>query len=121
MSAKGRKPNLFIVGAPKSGTTALWTYLRQHPEIFTAGKEHLASDLPAAGGKEYQYFGSDLASNIDTRRTLESYMAVSRRPRTSGICWTRHPCTCALISQRRRSPRSHPRRGPSPCSATRWT
>jgi hypothetical protein len=76
MSAKGRKPNLFIVGAPKSGTTALWTYLRTHPDIFTAGKEHLDSDLPAAGGKEYQYFGSDLASNVDTRRTLESYMAV---------------------------------------------
>ena len=51
MSAPGRKPNLFIVGAPKSGTTALWTYLRGRPEIFTGGKEHLESDLPAAGGK----------------------------------------------------------------------
>ena len=75
MSAPGRKPNLFIVGAPKSGTTALWTYLRGRPEIFTGGKENLESDLPAAGGKEYQYFGSDLASNIDTRVTLESYLA----------------------------------------------
>ena len=76
MTAAGRKPNLFIVGAPKSGTTALWTYLRQHPDIYTAGKDHYDSDLPAAGGKEYQYFGGDLASNIDTRRSLESYMAV---------------------------------------------
>lgn len=75
MSPAGRKPNLFIVGAPKSGTTALWTYLRRHPDIFTGGKEHPDSDLPLAGGKEYQYFGSDLASNIDTRRSLESYLA----------------------------------------------
>jgi sulfotransferase family protein len=27
-------PNLFIVGAPKCGTTALWEYLRQHPQIY---------------------------------------------------------------------------------------
>jgi hypothetical protein len=79
MSGAGRKPNLFIVGAPKSGTTALWTYLGRHPDIFTPGEDQLDSDLPAAGGKEYQYFGSDLASNIDTKRTLESYLAVFAR------------------------------------------
>lgn len=28
------KPNLFIVGQPKSGTTALHYFLEQHPEIF---------------------------------------------------------------------------------------
>ena len=26
-------PNFFIVGAAKSGTTSLWAYLKQHPEI----------------------------------------------------------------------------------------
>ena len=29
-----RIPNLFIVGAPKCGTTALHEYLKQHPEIY---------------------------------------------------------------------------------------
>lgn len=29
-----KKPNLFIVGQPKSGTTALATFLEEHPEIF---------------------------------------------------------------------------------------
>ncbi|MBE9135948.1 sulfotransferase [Nodosilinea sp. LEGE 07088] len=29
-----RKPNFFIVGAPKCGTTAMFEYLRQHPDIF---------------------------------------------------------------------------------------
>jgi hypothetical protein len=28
------KPNFFIVGAAKSGTTSLWMYLKQHPDIF---------------------------------------------------------------------------------------
>lgn len=27
-------PNLFVVGAVKSGTTSLYAYLRQHPEVF---------------------------------------------------------------------------------------
>ena len=28
------KPNFFIVGAPKAGTTSLYHYLDQHPEVF---------------------------------------------------------------------------------------
>ncbi len=31
--------NLFMVGAPKSGTTAFATYLNEHPDIFVADKE----------------------------------------------------------------------------------
>jgi hypothetical protein len=30
-------PNFFIVGAARSGTTSLWQYLRQHPDIFMPG------------------------------------------------------------------------------------
>jgi len=29
-----RKPNFFILGAPKCGTTSLWWWLRAHPAIF---------------------------------------------------------------------------------------
>ena len=43
-----RKPNFFIVGAPKSGTTALYHYLKLHPDIF----------LPEV--KEPHFFGADL-------------------------------------------------------------
>ena len=48
-----RIPNLFIVGAPKCGTTALWTYLGSHPDIFVAGKEYhfFGSDLPYHGAR----------------------------------------------------------------------
>lgn len=31
---ESKKPNLFIVGAAKSGTTSLYHYLSQHPEIY---------------------------------------------------------------------------------------
>lgn len=33
-SKKTIKPNLFIVGMPKAGTTSLYHYLNEHPEIF---------------------------------------------------------------------------------------
>lgn len=42
------KPNFFIVGAPKSATTAMDSYLNQHPEVHMATK------------KELHYFGTDL-------------------------------------------------------------
>ena len=44
------RPNFFIVGAPKSGTTALYHYLRAHPEVF----------MPEY--KEPHYFAPDLES-----------------------------------------------------------
>ena len=43
-----RKPDFFIVGAPKCGTTAMYAFLRQHPDIF----------MPEV--KEPHFFGSDL-------------------------------------------------------------
>src|SRR6185436_16574299 len=29
-----REPNFFLVGAPKAGTTSVWRYLDQHPDVF---------------------------------------------------------------------------------------
>ena len=43
-----RRPDFFIVGAPKCGTTALYDYLSQHPEVFVPEK------------KEIHFFGRDL-------------------------------------------------------------
>ena len=34
-----RWPNFFIVGAPRSGTTSLYWYLRQHPKIFMPSRK----------------------------------------------------------------------------------
>lgn len=35
------KPNFFIVGAPKCGTTSLWSYLKDHPEIYMPSLKEL--------------------------------------------------------------------------------
>ncbi len=33
------KPNFFIVGAAKSGTTSMWWYLKQHRQVFMPNDE----------------------------------------------------------------------------------
>lgn len=55
------KPDFFIVGAPKSGTTAMCNYLAQHPEIYMS---------PI---KEPHFFGSDL-NRVRFTNELEAYL-----------------------------------------------
>ena len=55
------RPDFFIVGAPKCGTTALYEYLRQHPAVF----------MPFH--KEPLFFGDDLTRRYG-RLTLHDYM-----------------------------------------------
>lgn len=59
------RPNLFIVGAAKSGTTALATFLGEHPDVFMAPWE-------------LNYFGSDLdfrdGSGRRWRMPIEHYL-----------------------------------------------
>ena len=54
-----RKPNFFIVGAPKCGTTAMYVYLKQHPDIFMSPE------------KEPAYFCPDL---VTQRRSEADYL-----------------------------------------------
>ena len=56
-------PNLFLAGAPKCGTTSLYDWLAQHPDIF------------APIIKEPIYFGSDLTSQFE-RRSKENYLSL---------------------------------------------
>lgn len=49
MTKATRKPNLFIVGAPKSGTTSMYHYLKAHNDIFMSPvKEphYFSQDIP---------------------------------------------------------------------------
>ena len=45
-----KHPNFFIVGAPKCGTTAMHTYLKQHPDVFMSSF------------KEPHHFGTDIVN-----------------------------------------------------------
>ncbi len=67
-AAKGRIPDFFIVGHAKSGTTALYSMLRRHPQIF----------MP--DGKEPWFLADELHERTPPRpegtpKTLQQYMA----------------------------------------------
>ena len=64
MHTTSHKPDFFIVGAPKSGTSALFAHLGQHPQVFVC---------PV---KEPLFFGSDLEYLNCGRRTLDEYLAL---------------------------------------------
>jgi hypothetical protein len=58
-----RKPDFFIVGAPKCGTTAMYEYLRQHPEVLMPRR------------KEIPFFGSDLSFSRRSTTDMEEYLS----------------------------------------------
>ncbi len=58
-----RRPDLFIVGAPKCGTTAMTRYLEAHPDVFVASR------------KDLHWFGSDLGFRNRAREAEADYLA----------------------------------------------
>jgi sulfotransferase family protein len=57
-----RMPDLFIVGAPKSGTTSLYEYLKGHPDVFmSVVKEpcYFARDLAKDDSGNFLVYGRD--------------------------------------------------------------
>ena len=60
---ESRLPDFYIVGAPKAGTTAMYEYLRTHPDLY----------LPEP--KELRFFGSDLEIRDRKTLTTEQYLA----------------------------------------------
>ena len=61
-----RRPNFFIVGAPKCGTSSLHDYLDQHPDVFMSKTM-----------KEPDFFCTDLTINEARRkRDLASYLSL---------------------------------------------
>ena len=66
-----RMPNLFIIGAAKAGTTALYNYLAQHPQVFLSRvKEPMffsREEYYARGLDWYEGFYFDGAENYPVR------------------------------------------------------
>lgn len=58
-----RRPDFFIVGAPKCGTTALYTYLGRHPDVYLPDR------------KELRFFGSDLEIRDRVPLTQDGYLS----------------------------------------------
>jgi hypothetical protein len=78
--ANTRFPNLFIVGAPKCGTTALSHYLAGHPQIFMT---------ESAGMKEPYFFSADLtlAHLYWAIRDESSYLKLFEKADPDAVYW----------------------------------
>ena len=59
-----RRPNFFIVGAGKSGTTALYAYLRAHPRVFVSSI------------KEPRFFADDMPGLMNRVASRDEYLAL---------------------------------------------
>lgn len=106
-----RKPDFFIIGAPKSATTSLWHYLARHPNVFMpALKEphYFSFDLKFGQIKEEKQY-KDLFKEADTQHLsigeasvyyLYSDMAVSNiekfNPNAKYIVSVRNPMEMAV-------------------------
>jgi len=71
-------PNFFIVGAMKAGTTSLYHYLSQHPEIYMS---------PI---KEPNYFSRDLTEDLDNYNNinLRKYFSINKLKKIHFACVT---------------------------------
>ena len=68
------KPSFFIIGAPKCGTTTLYSWLKSHPDIF----------MP--GGKEPHFFAQNLSDRYCRIRHHDDYMALFDSARNDQCC-----------------------------------
>jgi hypothetical protein len=68
-----RKPNLFIVGTRKTGTTSLYHYLKDHPEVFMSA------------AKEPHFFSKNLNYHIHLYHNEKEYMSLFKEVTTEKI------------------------------------
>jgi hypothetical protein len=72
-ASRGRAPDFFIVGHPKSGTTSLYQMLRRHPQIYMPDLKEprfLAGDMRPRRGFE------NGPKDVGYPVTLEQYLAL---------------------------------------------
>ncbi|MDJ1172835.1 sulfotransferase family protein [Roseofilum capinflatum] len=70
-------PNFLLIGAAKAGTTSLYYYLKQHPEIYVPSGYSKEPDFFALEGEPLEYPGpegtfkmNDRVTDLDTYRSL---------------------------------------------------
>jgi len=77
-----KTPDFFIAGAPRCGTTAMHSWMRQHPEVFMPEK------------KDVHYFGSDPNLNSEYKspsQYLELFKGAEKARRAGeASCWYMH-------------------------------
>src|SRR4051812_47155826 len=87
---EGRLPDYLIIGAPRSGTTALSKYLAAHPDVFLSNPKELdffdrqepTPDALAAYARHFAGATADEVAGEATPTYLHSPAAVARMAQT---------------------------------------
>ena len=87
-----KRPNFFVIGAEKAGTTSLYELMGQHPGVFFSQKKEPNFFIrPAPGKRELEEYESRFAS-------ASAYDAVGEASTTYSKCMT-HSGTAARIAK----------------------
>lgn len=104
MSAGGRFPNFFVIGAAKAGTTSLYHYLGQHPEIFMSPVKE--PRYFALAGHPLDFHGpGDERLREKTTTTLDAYLrlftGVRNEPAVgeASVLYIHHPAAAEAIAR----------------------
>jgi hypothetical protein len=88
-----KTPNLFVIGAPRCGTTSLFAALKQHPDVYTSVL------------KEPHFYATDLPIQPHTVSDAEDYLRLfsstgEQRYRAEASVWYFYSCDApALIAK----------------------
>ncbi len=96
-------PDFYLVGAPKCGTTALYDFLRQHPEIFLPQAKELlffASDLSYPTWLSEEEFLTNFSGRRDERRIGTAHTAYLQSTRAATEIKARRPDADIIIMLR---------------------
>jgi hypothetical protein len=82
----GRLPSFLVIGAAKSGTTALWAYLRQHPDVFMPDlkEPHHFAFPPDRPAPAFQGPGATIHEAVTDRSAYEALFAGAGTARAVG-------------------------------------
>jgi len=103
LSERKRIPDFFIVGAPKCGTTSLFEYLTEHPQVFLAPKElhFFGSDLyPAERVRDESKYLQLFASATTEKRVGEASVWYLYSKQAAGEIQRFSPAASIIISLR---------------------
>jgi len=96
-----RVPDFFLVGHPKSGTTALWEMLRSHPEIFMSEEKELWYFSPELKERQPPRKPFALPNDIEHYRSLFAAAGPGQRTGEASTTYLWSPSAAGLIAAER--------------------
>lgn len=85
-AAKGRLPDFLIIGAAKAGTTALYTYLSRHPQIFgSRPKEPCFFDPDVNWHRGRGWYGNLFSRALEDQLCFEASTNYTRFPQVADV------------------------------------